>query len=69
MYSLLLLLALISHEYFWTKVHFDKHIDSVVFSRAHGCILNDIEGVPFKYIKFKFMHKPWGASLFRLKHF
>jgi hypothetical protein len=44
-YSLLLLLALISHESFWNKVHFDKRIDSFVFTRTHGCILNDIEGV------------------------
>jgi hypothetical protein len=43
-YSLLLLLALISRESFWTKVHFDKRID-FLFSHAHSCILNDIEGV------------------------
>jgi hypothetical protein len=55
-YSLLLLLALISRESFWTKVHFDKRIDSFVFSHAHGCILNDIEGVEdsmFVHIVFK----------------
>jgi hypothetical protein len=30
---------------FWTKVHFDKRIDSFVLSHAHVCILNAIEGV------------------------
>jgi hypothetical protein len=50
--------------------------DSFVFSHAHGSILNDIEGVRIPCLcilysmqKLKFMHEPWGASLFHLNHF
>jgi hypothetical protein len=51
---LFILYCFFPHSYLvnllWTKVHFDKLIDSFVFSHAHGCILNAIEEVRIPFL-------------------
>jgi hypothetical protein len=49
---------------------------SFLWSLANGCVLNVIEGVRIpcyanciQIQTFQFLHVPWGASLFHLKHY